>query len=57
LLMDERELIYDWNRAGGEGGAASTGRASAWTERRDAADGSIPSVRDPALESKSACCT
>src|SRR3989442_13807098 len=22
LLMDERELIYDWNRAGGEGGAA-----------------------------------
>src|SRR5256885_15010192 len=21
LLMDERELIYDWNRAGGEGGA------------------------------------
>src|SRR2546428_13622533 len=22
LLMDERELIYDWNRAGGEGGPA-----------------------------------
>src|SRR5258705_7561369 len=54
LLMDERELIYDWNRAGGEGGAAFD-----WSRVRvDLNDETLrdglqsPSVRDPALEVK-----
>src|SRR6266851_8227463 len=54
LLMDERELIYDWNRAGGEGGPAFD-----WAKARiDLNDETLrdglqsPSVRDPALEVK-----
>ena len=54
LLMDERELIYDWNRAGGEGGPAFD-----WSRVRvDLNDETLrdglqsPSVRDPALEVK-----
>ena len=52
--MDERELIYDWNRAGGEGGPAFD-----WSRVRvDLNDETLrdglqsPSVRDPALEVK-----
>src|SRR6267142_6108846 len=52
--MDERELIYDWNRAGGEGGAAFD-----WSRVRvDLNDETLrdglqsPSVRDPALDVK-----
>src|SRR5438128_10232136 len=54
LLMDERELIYDWNRAGGERGAAFD-----WSRVRvDLNDETLrdglqsPSVRDPSLEVK-----
>ena len=54
LLMDERELIYDWNRAGGEGGAAFD-----WSRVRvDLNDETLrdglqsPSVHDPAVEVK-----
>src|SRR5713226_3431778 len=54
LLMDERELIYDWNRAGGEGGTAFD-----WSRVRvDLNDETLrdglqsPSVRDPPLEVK-----
>src|SRR5258708_11146367 len=54
LLMDEHELIYDWNRAGGEGGAAFD-----WSRVRvDLNDETLrdglqsPSVRDPTLEVK-----
>src|SRR6266480_3832906 len=54
LLMDERELIYDWNRAGGAGGPAFD-----WSRVRvDLNDETLrdglqsPSVRDPALEVK-----
>src|SRR5712691_7257584 len=54
LLMDEHELIYDWNRAGGEGGAAFD-----WSRVRvDLNDETLrdglqsPSVRDPAVEVK-----
>src|SRR2546425_96202 len=54
LLMDERELIYDWNRAGGEGGTAFD-----WSRVRvDLNDETLrdglqsPSVRDPTLEVK-----
>src|SRR5213078_3867248 len=54
LLMDERELIYDWNRAGGEGGPAFD-----WSRVRvDLNDETLrdglqsPSVRDPALDVK-----
>src|SRR5881227_1925030 len=54
LLMDERELIYDWNRAGGEGGPTFD-----WSRVRvDLNDETLrdglqsPSVRDPALEVK-----
>src|SRR5436305_7793582 len=50
--MDERELIYDWNRAGGEGGAAFD-----WSSVRvDLNDETLsnglqsPSVRDLAFE-------
>src|SRR2546429_5025460 len=52
--MDERELIYDWNRAGGEGGTAFD-----WSRVRvDLNDETLrdglqsPSVRDPTLEVK-----
>src|SRR2546428_5911501 len=52
LLMDERELIYDWNRAGGEGGTAFD-----WSRVRvDLNDETLrdglqsPSVRDPTHE-------
>src|SRR2546427_553068 len=52
--MDERELIYDWNRAGGEGGAAFD-----WSRVRvDLNDETLrdglqsPSVHDPAVEVK-----
>ena len=54
MLMDERELIYDWNRAGGEGGPAFD-----WSRVRvDLNDETLrdglqsPSVHDPALEVK-----
>src|SRR5207302_8051640 len=54
LLMDERELIYDWNRAGGEGGTAFD-----WSRVRvDLNDETLrdglqsPSVKDPTLEVK-----
>src|SRR2546426_5955200 len=54
LLMDERELIYDWNGAGGEGGTAFD-----WSRVRvDLNDETLrdglqsPSVRDPTLEVK-----
>src|SRR5437879_13334268 len=54
LLMDERELIYDWNRAGGEGGPTFD-----WSRVRvDLNDETLrdglqsPSVRDPALDVK-----
>src|SRR5438094_5132157 len=52
--MDERELSYDWNRAGGEGGAAFD-----WSRVRvDLNDETLrdglqsPSVHDPAVELK-----
>src|SRR5213594_2820591 len=52
--MDERELIYDWNRAGGEGGPAFD-----WSRVRvDLNDETLrdglqsPSVQDPPLEVK-----
>src|SRR5205823_12853597 len=52
--MDERELIYDWNRAGGEGGPTFD-----WSRVRvDLNDETLrdglqsPSVRDPALDVK-----
>src|SRR3989440_5351406 len=54
LLMDERELIYDWNRAGGEGGPAFD-----WSRVRvDLNDETLrdglqsPSVTDPSLDVK-----
>src|SRR5438067_3548252 len=54
LLMDERELIYDWNRAGGDGGPTFD-----WSRVRvDLNDETLrdglqsPSVRDPALDVK-----
>src|SRR6266480_4586354 len=54
LLMDERELIYDWNRAGGAGGPAFD-----WSKARvDLNDETLrdglqsPSVKDPSLEVK-----
>src|SRR5438128_10832174 len=50
--MDERELIYDWNRAGG---AASFDWTHARVELNDETlrDGlQSPSVRDPALDVK-----
>src|SRR4029077_10504566 len=54
LLMEERELIYDWNRAGGEGGTAFD-----WSRVRvDLNDETLrdglqsPSGRVPTLEVK-----
>src|SRR5437773_8375489 len=54
LPMDERELIYDWNRAGGEGGPAFD-----WSRVRvDLNDETLrdglqsPSVTDPSLDVK-----
>src|SRR5437867_7240842 len=54
LLMDERELIYDWNRAGWGGGAVFD-----WSRVRvDLNDETLrdglqsPSVRDPPLDVK-----
>src|SRR5256885_14348458 len=56
LLMDERELIYDWNRAGGGGGAAfdwSRVRGDLNDEtRRDGLQS--PSARDPTLDVQNA---
>src|SRR3989442_14333755 len=54
LLMDERELIYDWNRAGGEGGPAfDWSRVCVDLNVETLRDGlQSPSVRDPALEVK-----
>src|SRR3989441_1734856 len=54
LLMDERELIYDWNRAGGEGGTAfDWSRARVDLNDETLRDGlQSPSVRDPSLEVK-----
>src|SRR5437667_8758157 len=52
LLMDERELIYDWNRAGG---AATFDWSRARVDLNDETlrDGlQSPSVHDPALEVK-----
>src|SRR5207244_1769177 len=52
LLMDERELIYDWNRAGGEGGPAfDWSRVHVDLNDETLRDGlQSPSVRDPAIE-------
>src|SRR2546429_8161479 len=54
LLMDERELIYDWNRAGGEGGPAfDWSRVHVDLNDETLRDGlQSPSVRDPAPEVK-----
>src|SRR6266480_1778423 len=54
LLMDERELIYDWNRAGGERGAAfDWSRVQVDLNDETLRDGlQSPSVRDPTLEVK-----
>src|SRR2546425_2723699 len=50
--MDERELIYDWNRAGG-GAAFDWSRARVDLNDETLRDGlQSPSVRDPALEVK-----
>src|SRR6266550_3497292 len=52
LLMDERELIYDWNRAGGEG-AFDWSRARVDLNDETLRDGlQSPSVKDPALDVK-----
>src|ERR1700716_536739 len=52
LLMGERELIYDWNRAGG-GAAFDWSRARVELNDETLRDGlQSPSVRDPALEVK-----
>src|SRR5574342_101843 len=49
--MDERELIYDWNRAGGE--AFDWSRARVDLNDETLRDGlQSPSVRDPSLEVK-----
>src|SRR2546423_3173173 len=54
LLMDERELIYDGNRAGGEGGPAfDWSRVHVDLNDETLRDGlQSPSVRDPALDVK-----
>src|SRR6266567_8079125 len=54
LLMDERELIYDWNRAGVEGGPAfDWSRVHVDLNDETLRDGlQSPSVRDPSLEVK-----
>src|SRR2546428_3647948 len=52
LLMDERELIYDWNRAGGAA-AFDWPRARGDLNDETLRDGlQSPSVHDPALEVK-----
>src|SRR6058998_3325022 len=52
LLMDERELIYDWNRAGGAA-AFDWSRACVDLNDETLRDGlQSPSVHDPALEVK-----
>jgi len=52
LLMDERELIYDWNRAGG-GTQFDWSRARVDLNDETLRDGlQSPSVHDPALEVK-----
>src|SRR3989449_699764 len=52
LLMDERELIYDWNRAGGAA-AFDWSRARVDLNDETLRDGlQSPSVHDPALEVK-----
>src|SRR3989449_5125007 len=49
LLMDKRELIYDWNRAGGEG-AFDWSRARVDLNDETLRDGlPSPPVHDPAL--------
>src|SRR6266567_4677361 len=53
LLMDERELIYDWNRAGGEGGAFDWSRVQVDLNDETLRDGlQSPSVTDPTLDVK-----
>src|SRR5207247_10712178 len=53
LLMDERELIYDWNRAGEGGAAFDWSRVRVDLNDETLRDGlQSPSVRDPALEVK-----
>src|SRR5438067_4672417 len=50
--MDERELIYDWNRAGGAASFDWT-RARVYLNDETLRDGlQSPSVRDPALDEK-----
>src|SRR3989449_10352194 len=52
LLMDERELIYDWNRVG-SGAAFDWSRVRVDLNDETLRDGlQSPSVRDPALEVK-----
>src|SRR3989454_9971812 len=51
--MDERDLIYDWNRAGGAAGAFDWSRARVDLNDETLRDGlQSPSVRDPPLEVK-----
>src|SRR5437762_4082944 len=54
LLMDERELIYDWNRAGGEGGPTfDWSRVHVDLNDETLRDGlQSPSVKDPSLDVK-----
>src|SRR5947199_8660738 len=54
LLMDERELIYDWNPAGGEGGPTfDWSRVPADLNDETLRDGlQSPSARDPAPDVK-----
>src|SRR5947207_8981709 len=51
--MDERELIYDWNRVGEEGAAFDWSRVRVDLNDETLRDGlQSPSVRDPALDVK-----
>src|SRR5712672_4161932 len=51
--MEERQLIYDWNSAGGRDGAFDWTRARVDLNDETLRDGlQSPSVRDPALDVK-----
>src|SRR5439155_23619167 len=51
--MEERQLIYDWNRAGGPDGAFDWTRARVDLNDETLRDGlQSPSVTDPSLEVK-----
>src|SRR5690348_11717934 len=51
--MDERDLIYDWNRAGGAAGAFDWSRARVELNDETLRDGlQSPSAHDPSLEVK-----